>query len=580
MTTPASERTEDKPKRPKSRAALAFLFVLCAAASAFAQTTATVEGRVTGGDKGVAGVLVIMTRSNQPARSTGSLRAKTDAEGRYRIANVPPGSYQVLPFAPAYVIEGAGDPSMGPYQQGKSLTLSAGDTADNVDFRIERGGVITGHITDADGDPVVAQQVTIWTTDNGPGGGPRVVGINAVGNAINLDPRAHMTDDRGVYRIYGLPAGRYHVSTGSDTANGAVSYGRRKLYQRTFYPGVNDESQAEAVEVSAGGEAANVDIKLGTPVKTYKASGSFVDAATGQPTPNVAFGFGAVDPATRHITGSFGLAATDANGEFVADGLAPGHYAVFARQPPSDLQSGAGANDFYSDPTYFDVVDSDVKGLVVTLKHGATLDGVLTVEGSNDRATVARVASQLRIYAYYTGDQAARTMSNIMPSPVAPDGSFHLSSLRPGTLRIMTASGNVTLLRVELNGANVTNGVEVTEGAQVSGVRVVVAYGNAVIRGQVNYLNGTPPQNAQVFAFAHRTGGEPNNRRAYQVDARGHFVIEGLAAGEYDVTVRVFGMNVNQFPTSNSQHVSLADGGEATVSLTLDLGAQPEGVKP
>ncbi|HST52625.1 MAG TPA: carboxypeptidase-like regulatory domain-containing protein [Pyrinomonadaceae bacterium] len=574
MPTLALERTKANPKRLKSRAAPAFLFVLFAALHTFAQAQrdapATVAGRVTNGDHGVAGVSVMLTPTDQPVRSRTVARAKTDGEGRYRMTNVPPGRYQVIPFAPAYVVENMSEN----YPPGKTLTLSAGDTAEDVDFRIERGGVITGRITDADGNPLIGQQVLIALADPDANTGRRVVGPPP-------DPRSRMTDDRGVYRVYGLPAGRYHVSAGSDTDNGAVSYGRRRLYKRTFYPEATDESQAQVVEVSAGGEAENIDIKLGNPVKTYKASGRFVDAATGQPVPNVAFGYGTVDPTTHRIGASYGGVLTDANGEFAGEGFAPGHYAAFAFQRGSFQQTGADANDFYSDPTYFDVVDSDVTGIVVTLKHGSTLDGVLTVEGSNDRAAVARIASQLQVYAYYVGNTSAAVMPNITPSQIAPDGSFHLGGLRPGTLRVMASSSNVTLLRVELNGANVTNGVEVSEGAQISGVRLVVAYGNAVIYGQVNYLNGRLPQDAYLVAIARRTGGELNaGVRGYTIDSRGRFRIEGLAAGEYDVTLQGFSRSTNRQFRGNTQHVSVADGGDTTVTLTLDLGAQPGGIKP
>jgi protocatechuate 3,4-dioxygenase beta subunit len=572
MTTPASERTEDKPKRSKPRAALAFLFVLCASAPAFAQTTATVAGRVTNGDRGVPGVVVTLAPSDSPLRARAGARAKTDAEGKYRITNVPPGRYQVMPFAPAYVVEGMTETM---YPPGKSLLLSPGDNVEDVDFRIERGGVITGRVTDAEGNPLVGQQVTIVTADANPNTGRRVVGVGPM-----TDPRAHLTDDRGVYRIYGLPAGRYHVSAGSDTDNGAISYGRRKLYQRTFYPGATEESQAQVVEVGAGGEAENVDIKLGEPVKTYRASGRFVDAATGQPVPNVAFGYGIVDPTGQHMTSFGGGTATDANGEFVADGLTPGHYAAFVYP----FTSPQGASDLYSDPAVFDIVNSDVKGVVVKVKHGSVITGVVAVEGAGDAASVARLAGQAYVSAQYVeanGTQSPLSLPGyVSPTRAAPDGSFRITGLRPGKVRL-TVSGQqgLTLSRVEMNGAVVTGGIDVAESAQVSGVRIVVAYGNAVIRGQVNYVNGTLPQDARVSVVAQRVGSDPGTgARGAQVDSRGHFVIESLPAGEYEVSVFAFSMTARRPFRSDKQHASLASGGDTTVTITLDLGAQPGGV--
>src|SRR5205085_5127205 len=102
---------------------------------------------------------------------------------------------------------------------------------DDVDFRLERGGVVTGRVTDAEGNPVIGIGVSLLSADNPA---PRAANVN-------IDPRGHMTDDRGVYRIYGLPAGRYRVSAGqSGEGSGAISFGSRKLYRRTFYPDATD----------------------------------------------------------------------------------------------------------------------------------------------------------------------------------------------------------------------------------------------------------------------------------------------------------------------------------------------------
>ena len=126
-------------------------------------------------------------RSNfRPTR----FRSTTDQDGKYRITNVTPGTYEVIPASPAYVAtEGR-----------KSLIVGKNETVENIDIALERGGVITGKVTDADGHPVIEETVYVAAT-----------------KAQRLPYfREVRTDDRGIYRAYGVPPGGYKVSAGRD----------------------------------------------------------------------------------------------------------------------------------------------------------------------------------------------------------------------------------------------------------------------------------------------------------------------------------------------------------------------------
>src|SRR6185369_13247562 len=91
------------------RTILLFLLLLSSVASAPSQSvadktaTSTVSGKVTVGGKGLQGVVVGLvtsdqTRSNfRPTR----FRGVTDEDGKYRITNVQPGTYEVIPASPA-----------------------------------------------------------------------------------------------------------------------------------------------------------------------------------------------------------------------------------------------------------------------------------------------------------------------------------------------------------------------------------------------------------------------------------------------------------------------------------------------
>lgn len=559
-------------RRQPTRGALTFAFVLLltlalsSAALAQKEAPSTISGRVTDGERGATGVTVMLISSEPSQRFRVMARAKTDADGRFLFTNVAPGHYQLMPVAPAYVVVGLGLN----YPPGRPLTIVAGEEVKDIDFQMEAGGVITGRVTDADGNPVVAEQVMISAVEE-----------NKSNPRLSFDPRDQMTDDRGVYRLFGLSPGRYRVSVGRAGDSGAVSFGRRKLFRRTFYPDATEQEQARIVEVKSGIESNDIDITVGRALKTYKVSGRFVTADTNQPVANISVGFSTVDARGRRSGGYSGSAVTNARGEFLTDGLASGRYAVYASNTFQQEVS-----EFYSDPVTFEVTDSDVSGLLVKLKHGATVSGIVTIEGVADRAAAAQMLSAVRVYPWVEASrQQTVPQGPSRPVGVAADGTFRVTGLVPGKLRLGTANEslkNLTMTRIELNGANILNGYDLTEGAQVAGVHIVLTYGTATLVGQTTYLNGTVPTNARVMAFARLVGSSPGTTasRSAEVDARGFFRMEGMPAGEYEVTVNLFnfGPGGGRPLRSEPQRIVLGEGGEAKIAPVINF--QPPTSQP
>lgn len=562
MPTPNTPRV--RPARGALTLAAALLCALALAPAALAQTAApaTVNGRVTDGERGAHGVTVILVYNEPSRRFRLAARAKTDAEGRFLISNVAPGLYQILPIAPAHVVAGLGLN----YPPGRPLNISAGEEIRDIDFKIEPGGVITGRITDADGNPVVAEPVMAAPVEQSMGP-PR----------FNFDQRDMLTDDRGIYRLFGLPPGRYRVSVGRADDSGAVSFGRRKLFRRTFYPDAAESAQARIVEVKAGDEATDVDISVGRPLKTYKVAGRFVTADTNQPVAGIPVGYSTVDARGRRTGGYGGVTTTNSLGEFVTDGLASGRYAVYST---NSFQSQAEPSEFYSDAVFFEVAESDVSGLVVKLKRGATVSGVVTIEGMPDRAAAAQMLSSLRVSPWVEPfQQQFGTATQTRPVSVNPDGTFRVMGLSPGKLRLNTMSEGakgLTTTRVEMNNTNVIGGFNIAEGAQVTGVRIVMTYGTATLIGQTTFLNGSPAAGARLMAFARLIVPTPGATvaRSAEVDGRGFFRLEGMPAGEYEVIVNAFSLasgGAGRTQRSEPLRVVLGDGVEAKVAPIIDF---------
>jgi hypothetical protein len=533
------------------------------AQSAQKQGTGVITGRVLLKDKGMANVAVILYPSDPVLNRTAVARATTDFEGHYKLMGVPAGRYNVMPLAPALI----GTSDGGVFrEQGKSVTLAEGETVEKIDFSLVKGGVITGRVTDADGAPVIAERISLSLAENRQGSI----------SYSSFNPYMYETDDRGVYRIYGIAAGRYTVSVGVTPGTGVVRFGAgsRGYYTRTFYQGTTDESQATVIEVTEGSEASNIDITLGRRAQTFIATGRVVDES-GQPVPNIRIAASALMTGVNRI-GGFGVGAStsDEHGRFRLDGLPPGRYAAF---PFNDGQSD---NTNYSDPTVFEITDADVSGLELKLHRGSSISGTVVIEGVTDQSVLAKL-SQLSLAAFPVQGTEGLAVPSFSRTRISSDGSFQLVGVRPGKYSFSLATfpplQGFKIARVERDGVP-PRYIEVTEGAQVTGVRVVLEYGTGSVRGLVKFADGAMPEGVRMNVFARRVGDTNGSiSLASQVDSRGHFLIEGLPTGDYEITLQPYvATSAPRRLPPVKQSVTVTNGIESEVTFTLDLNAKPK----
>ncbi|HKG81415.1 MAG TPA: carboxypeptidase regulatory-like domain-containing protein [Pyrinomonadaceae bacterium] len=533
--------------------------------SLFAQSTTkqtskaprgTVSGRVTIKDKGAAGVVIGIRKSEDFSRLEPMLRATTDQDGFYRLTNVAAGSYNLIPSAPGFVTADPKD------MWNKTVILGEDENVEGINFALVRGGVITGRVTDADGRPVIEQQVNIFRVEAFEQQS-RQREIYSAGSA--------QTDDRGIYRVFSLTAGRYKVSIGRADDVSSPFSNTRATYKQVFHPDVSDQAKAAIVEVSEGSEANDVDITVGRPLQTYSASGRVIDAEKGLPVPNMRFAFQRT--AGQRVEFLNLPAASNASGEFFVEGLIPGKYAIYLF-PNQNLERRA--------ETSFDIVDQDVTGLTIRLIRGASLAGVVVFE-SEDKAGLQKFP-QLQLRAFVPGPNGSG-FSNSASSPISPDGSFRLAGLPSGTANIMLGGvagpfppKGLSISRIERDGVVVPRGLEIKESEQVTGLRVVVAYGTGTIRGVVKFENGSKPEGTGIFLRVTKVG-QNMGPRPPDVDARGQFLIEGLSAGVYEIMASLVGGGVMGGPQprlpSAKREVTAQDGVVTDVVITINLGTTP-----
>ncbi|MDQ3652333.1 MAG: carboxypeptidase regulatory-like domain-containing protein, partial [Acidobacteriota bacterium] len=540
---------------------LAALFGLLAATPMRGQTSSapkgtpgSITGRVTGGgDKALPGVPVVLFSSEPATRFKVLARAKTDAEGRFTLTNIAAGRYSVMPVAPDKVVTNSNE-----WSPGKPVTLAAGEHAEGFDFQITKGGVITGRITDPDGIPVIGESVHLEPLDNNN---------NQPRNLVYNSRPGMETDDRGIYRIYGLAGGRYRVGAGDDpTGERFRMGGRRGFHMRVYYPNVSDKAEAKIIDVAEGSEATEIDITLGPLAQTYKVSGRVVSAESGQPVAGVILSYGKIAKDGQRL-GSYGSGigmGANARGEFTIDNVLPGRYGTF-------VSTRDGNDGLYSDTAIFEVADRDVTGIEVKVHTGMTISGSVVVEGTSDRNLVARLMPQILIFAH-TEESGQAVAPNSSATKVSVDGSFRLTGVRPGKVQVGMGSWppvkGLTQVRVEHNGVEQKDGIDVTAGEQVAGVRVVVAYGTGIVRGQINIVGGVLPEGGRMIVHVRRQDSDSSRSgQSAEVDARGRFLIEGMPAGEYELMLRSWsrGPRERSLPQVK-QSVTVSDGTESNVT--------------
>lgn len=515
--------------------------------------TGSVSGRVTLHGKGAAGIIVGVRNSDFSPQQPPAIKATTDADGNYRITGIPTGSYQVSPMAPAYVVTDL----VATRERGRTLLLAEGEDVQDVDFSLERGGVIAGRVTDANGRPVVEERLTLVSADQ------------SKQNQQNFGPfmgAGATTDDRGVYRIYGLPPGQYKISVGRDDDNYYSSLGvGRVTYKRTFYPDATDPAEAKIIEITEGSEATNIDISLGQILPGFLASGKVVDGETGRPVTGLRLGLRRV--LNNNYEGVNGSVIANSQGEFRLENISPGKYAVLILPLPG--------TETRADPVSFEVVDQDVSGLLVKTLNGLSISGNVIIEGKTDSSFAAKLA-ELRLDVYVHNEGAGFGRS----SPFNADGSFRVGGLGPGIadLTLGAQEGrplvNFAISRIERDGIVQPRGLELNSGEpNVTGVRIFLRYGTGSVRGEVKIANGPLPAGARLMVWLKKLGEAESNFRPYNPDLRGHFLIEGVSAGEYELRVQA---NVprRQSPSA-TQQVTVAEGAVSEVVVTLDLKPKP-----
>lgn len=533
-----------------------FLYSVCIAQTPAAAPTASISGRVTIGGKAAAGVTVAAEVTDSPFENRTVAKTVTDEEGNYHLTGLVAGRFMITPLAKSFVVAVVGSETFK--QAGQTVNVAENEAITKIDFALVRGGVITGRITDLEGRPIIGERVNIVTKVDS--------GTSRPGTSFS---GKNTTDDRGIYRIYGLGPGNYRVSVGKSGAgaDGGFSQMGGTQYAKTFYPGVTEESKATVIEITEGTEAANIDITPGKSASGFSVSGRVVDLESDKPVPGAFITYSAVNEQNQRTGGMiYSPALTDANGKFRLEGVPPGRYSA-------SMMGIGGETSSYSDLTPFEVTDGDVTGVELKVRRGATIDGVAVLENNVD-PTIAALLQSVSLIAYVNDEKGASSPTYSRGS-IAADGSFHFAGLSPGKARIsvMTFSSTTKgpqLVRTEVDGLEQSEGFDITAGAHVTGVRLIFVYGTGKIRGEIRFEGGVlPPPTTYLLSMRPATGDPSKNSRFVEIDTRGHFTVQDLPPGSYELTLKPRGNTTAFEPVTRT--ITVANGSETAVVLVVNL---------
>jgi hypothetical protein len=333
-----------------------------------------------------------------------------------------------------------------------------------------------------------------------------------------------------------------------------------RKYKQVFFPGVTDPGRATVIEVSAGSETSNVDITVDGPTRTFAASGVVLDEQANQPAPNMQIWMSS--PPTEFVPLKV---ISNSRGQFRIENLTPGDYQVRVNPEEGD--------DVRSSRVSFQIADRDIDGLVIKTGKGAGIAGVVVLENNKDPLIMDKLR-RLSVGAWnHTGGDSATLWHS---SPINADHSFSLKGLDAGTafFDIDHSEEGFSLARIEYPNATPTGSIPVNSSDQITGVRLIVRYGTAIIEGTVKIVNGKLPTDCRLYVSV-REITALDRLLPVEVDDRGHFTIRNLAAGTYFVTPNLSTPGAMN-PVGAPQQVVVNDAAAVNVILTADLGKGPE----
>src|SRR5262245_1327599 len=503
-----------------------FLLAMLNVAARSQPPTGAISGRVVTEDgQPVPRATVSITASGKRERR---VSVNTDEEGKFHADGLDAAAYVVSASAPGYVVR--------PRSEAGARRANLNYIREVVTVRMIKGGVITGRVVNGAGEPVVDVPVMAERVRDEDGRQlPAPEKVAAV-------PQ-RQTDDRGVYRWYGLAPGSYVIYAGGP--GGVLTRptpfeGRMLIY----HPSATPDTAAE-VTVRGGEEVSGIDIRYRVE-RGYTISGKI----TGLPATG-----GSARVVLRKAGSELLMATTSPQPSGVENpyaiyGVPNGDYEIIAARDFSGDESA-----FASSPRRVVVNGRDVGGIDLALAPLATLVGGVALEKAAHKCEAARDSRLNEIVVRARRDEPGEK-SDTPPSPFWSQpsgdaneaGAFSIRGLRAGRYRLepLLPTADWYVKEMRLSGAPAAgdiarNGVTLKVGQRLSGALITLGEGAAGLNGKIVAASGG---RLPARMRAHLAPAEPGARdealrfAEARVESDGLFSFSNLAPGRYWLLAR------------------------------------------
>ena len=434
----------------------------------------------------------------------GNRIVRTGTNGSFVFSDLPPGSYALSVWRNGYATF-----SCQTNRDCRQLSLKSGQKVEGIVLLLDPAGVISGHVSDEDDDPVEGIQVY-------------ALGINFLpGGRRQIDARSRVvTDDQGSFRIANLPAGFYYVRAGGlierpmEQVALKQGLGERLQYRDTYYPGTSMLIEATPLEVNPEVEASAIRFSAATE-KTYTITGKVVSGGKrAEPKPTEVHFTKPRD--AEQMFGSGGV-TIDPDGSFELHGLSPGEYTLTAMT----TSNGWEAEEGYASAR---IVDSNIRANI-------ELGRASEVRGKVE-ATLGLSLARKQII-------LQANSSVYRPSDISSDGQFDIGNVPPGeyTLAVMESVGSAELTylkKARCGGKDYALQPLLLAVGTVLDCDIVMANDTGLVGGQV--MEGEKPAAGLVVVLipeSRELRRIPRYTLTGKTDAAGRYQIVGAIPGDY-----------------------------------------------